>query len=131
MSFKPQVLGIMLTQRAKTGDLAVPMCGIPHRSLESYLKRLISSGYRVAVCDQVEPVEEARRRGGIVKREVVRLVTPGTLTEDSFLSPGAANYLVALSPGGGDSLGLAWVDISTGEFGVATSSEGDLRRCNS
>src|SRR6516165_9244394 len=86
-----QVLGLTLTSRDKT----VPMAGFPHHSLENHLKKLLQAGHRVAVCDQVEDPAVAK---GLVRREVTRVVTPGTVTEDDLLDPRAANHLVAIFP---------------------------------
>src|SRR6516164_9849821 len=88
-----QVLGLTLTSRDKT----VRMAGFPHHSLETHLHKLLKAGHRVAICDQVEDAALAK---GLVKREVTRVVTPGTLTEDELLDPKAANHLVALAPAG-------------------------------
>jgi DNA mismatch repair protein MutS len=95
------------------------MCGVPAHNAEPYLHRLIRHGFRVAVCEQLEDPAEARRRGGkpLVRRDVVRIVTPGTLTEDGLLEARRNNYLLAVSPPGRDGdLGLAWADVSTGAF---------------
>ena len=103
-----RVLGLTLTSRDKT----VPMAGFPHHSLENHLRKLLQSGYRVAVCDQVEDAALAK---GLVKREVTRVVTPGTITEDELLDPRRPNHLAAIFPSK-DGYGLAWVELSTGEF---------------
>ena len=117
-----RVLGITLTKRGKHLGHDIPMCGVPVHASDQYLERLIRSGHRVAVCEQIEDPLEARRRGSkaIVRREIVRLVTPGTLTEEGLLEGRKSNYLLALCRSGrDDSLALAWIDISTGEFSVA------------
>src|SRR5437660_8831239 len=106
-----RVLGLTLTSR----DKSIPMAGFPHHQLEQYLQKLLHLGYRVAVCDQVEDPATAK---GLVKREVTRVVTPGTLTEDDLLDPRASNHLVALFPEG-NVMGLAWADLSTGQFHAA------------
>ena len=108
------LLGLALTSREK-GPGAVPMAGFPHHQLDNYLARLIAAGKRVAVCDQVE---DARKAKGLVDREVTRVVTPGTLTDDALLDPRESNYLAAVVPG--EPTGLAWIDLSTGRF-LATS----------
>ena len=110
-------LDIALTHRGKHQGDNIPMCGVPVHSHESYLARLIRKGFRVAVCEQMEPPAEARKRGAkaVVQRDVVRVITPGTLTEDSLLDARAANHLVALADAGGG-LALASVDISSGVF---------------
>jgi DNA mismatch repair protein MutS len=122
-----RALGIVLTKRGKHLGQDIPMCGVPVERADEYLHRLIALGHRVAVCEQLEDPAEARRRGNksVVRRDVVRLVTPGTLTEDSLLDARRNNYLVAVARVRGSSgdgtgqFGLAWIDISTGEFGVA------------
>ena len=102
-----RVLGLALTSRDKT----VPMAGFPHHQLESYLQKLLRAGFRVAVCDQVEDAAHAK---GLVRRDVTRVVTPGTITEDDLLDPHASNHLVALTAG--SDVGLAWLELSTGQF---------------
>jgi len=112
-----QALDITLTRRGQHQGEPIPMCGVPHHAAEGYLARLIRQGHRVAVCEQIEDPAEARKRGGksVVRRAVVRIVTPGTLTEDSLLDARQHNYLACLAEAGGG-LGLAWVDMSTGDF---------------
>src|SRR6516165_2818993 len=107
------LLGLALTTRDK-GPNAVPMAGFPHPALESYLAKLVQAGQRAAVCEQVE---DARFAKGLVKRDIVRVVTPGTLTDDELLDPKTANYLAAVVEVGGK-LGLAWVELSTGRFSL-------------
>src|SRR5271154_2663602 len=120
-----KTLGIMLTKRGKHQGIDIPMCGVPVERSEDYLHRLIALGHRVAVCEQLENPAEARKRGNksVVRRGVVRLVTPGTLTEDTLLDAKRNNYLLALArsrvSSGEDRFALAWIDISTGEFCVA------------
>jgi DNA mismatch repair protein MutS len=131
-----RALGIVLTKRGKHLGQDIPMCGVPVHRADEYLQRLIRRGYRVAVCEQLEDPAEARKRGSkaVVKRDVVRLVTPGTLTEESLLDAKARNYLTALFalPAGastvaaGRQLALASIDISTGEFEVSVIGAGDL-----
>lgn len=126
-------LDIALTKRGKHLGDDIPMAGVPVHAAEIYLARLIKSGFRVAVCEQVEDPEVARRRGpkAVVRRRVIRLVTPGTLTEEGLLEARANNYLAGLAKVG-ESWSLAWVDISTGELSVAPTSiediDGDLAR---
>ena len=112
-------LDIALTKRGKHGGDDIPMCGVPHHAAEGYLLTLIRKGFRVAVCEQLESPAEAKKRGykSVVRRDVVRLVTPGTLTEDSLLDARRHNYLAAYSIVR-DEGALAWVDISTGAFHV-------------
>src|SRR5579862_8953724 len=128
-----KALGIMLTKRGKHQGQDIPMCGVPVERSDDYLHRLIALGQRVAVCEQLEDPAEARKRGGksVVRRDVVRLVTPGTLTEDTLLDARANNYLLAiaraLSSSGGDRFGLAWIDISTSEFMVTECARSELQ----
>ena len=112
-----KALDITLTRRGRHRGEDIPMCGVPVHAAETYLERLIRKGFRVAVCEQTEDPAQARRRGAkaVVAREVVRVVTPGTLTEDSLLEPRRHNYLAALAEAEGV-LGFAWIDISTGAF---------------
>ena len=112
------VLDIALTSRGEHGGEAVPMCGVPVHAAESYLARLIRAGCRVAIAEQVETPEEAKRRGGskaLVRRDIVRFVTAGTLTEETLLEPRRANVLAAACEVRG-TIGLASVDISTGRM---------------
>lgn len=115
-----EALDIALTKRGKHAGEDIPMCGVPVHSAEGYLLTLIRKGFRVAVCEQLESPEEAKKRGykSVVKRDVVRLVTPGTLTEETLLEARSHNYLAAFSRVR-DACALAWVDISTGETRVA------------
>ena len=112
-------LDIALTKRGKHLGQDIPMCGVPVHAAERYLLMLIRKGFRVAVCEQLEDPAEAKKRGAksVVKRGVVRMVTPGTLTEESLLEARRNNFLVAFAEVRGDAA-LAWVDISTGEFRV-------------
>ena len=129
-----QALGIVLTKRGKHLGEDIPMCGVPIHRADEYLQRLIRQGFRVAVCEQLEDPAEARKRGSkaVVRRDVVRLVTPGTLTEDSLLDAKARNYLTALFDGpkagaaGAAMIALASLDISTGEFEVGEVPVADL-----
>src|SRR5205809_4868246 len=109
-----RLLGLTLTSRDKT----VSMAGFPHHSLESYLRKLLQAGHRVAICDQVEDPVFAK---GLVRREVTRVVTPGTVTEDNLLDPRQTNHLVAVARQG-PLLGLAWIELSTGQFQAADIS---------
>ncbi|MFM2282475.1 MAG: mismatch repair protein MutS [Pseudomonadota bacterium] len=125
-----RALGITLTRRGQHMGIDIPMCGVPVHAADDYLQKLIGLGYRVAVCEQVEDPAEAKKRGAksVVRRDVIRLVTPGTITEEKLLNPGDSNYLMALARiRGGDKpqYALAWIDISTGVFRLA---ESDLPR---
>ncbi len=117
-----EALDIALTKRGKHLGEDIPMCGVPVHSAEGYLLTLIRKGFRVAVCEQIEDPTEAKKRGSksVVKRAVQRLVTPGTLTEDSLLEPRRSNYLAAYAEVRGEAA-LAWTDMSTGEFRVITT----------
>jgi DNA mismatch repair protein MutS len=127
-----KALGIMLTKRGKHQGQDIPMCGVPVERSDDYLHRLIAQGFRVAVCEQMEDPAAAKARGNksVVRRDVVRLVTPGTLTEDTLLDARTNNYLLAIararSSAGGDRFGLAWIDISTSEFMVTECAAGEL-----
>ncbi len=118
-----EALDIALTKRGKHLGEDIAMCGVPVHSAEGYLLTLIRKGFRVAVCEQLESPAEAKKRGSksVVKRGVVRLVTPGTLTEDSLLDARRHNFLAALSQVR-DEAALAWVDISTGELRVTPTT---------
>ncbi|WP_216330591.1 MULTISPECIES: DNA mismatch repair protein MutS [Rhizobium/Agrobacterium group] len=120
-------LGITLTKRGQHMGHDIPMCGVPVHAADDYLQKLILRGYRVAVCEQVEDPAEAKKRGSksVVRRDVVRLVTPGTLTEEKLLSPTESNYLMALARIRGSAeaqFALAWIDISTGVFRLAETT---------
>src|SRR3954466_8101489 len=105
-----RVLGLTLTTR----DGSIPMAGVPAKSVEHYLRKLLHAGFRVAVCDQVEDAALAK---GLVRREVTRVITPGTVTEDDLPDPRASNPLVALlATGAAGPVGLAWLELSTGQF---------------
>ncbi len=118
-----EALDIALTHRGKHQGADIPMCGVPVATAETYLSRLIAQGFRVAVCEQTEDPKEAKKRGAkaVVRREIVRVVTPGTITEDALLEARDAAWILAVAPGGGDgaALGLAWADVTTGAFGVS------------
>jgi DNA mismatch repair protein MutS len=116
-----RTLGLTLTSRDK-GENPIPMAGFPYHQLEGYLGKLIAAGFRAAVCEQVEDPKQAK---GLVKREVTRVVSPGTLTDDALLDPRESNYLAAVAlpstkQNGDDRAGLAWAELSTGRFFAAT-----------
>ncbi len=113
-----QVLEIVLTARDAGSGVRVPMCGVPYHAADTYASRLIAKGYRVAICEQVEDPNTAK---GLVKREVVRVITPGTITDLSMLEAGENNNLVALAESE-SSIGLAVIDVSTGDFQVTELS---------
>ena len=112
-----EALDIALSHRGSHQGQPVAMCGVPAHAHETYLARLIRRGFRVAICEQMETPEEAKKRKApAVRRDVVRLVTPGTLTEDSLLEAARPAWLLALTPADANTLGAAWLDISTGAF---------------
>lgn len=128
------VLDITLTKRGKTEGTDIPMCGVPFHSYEPYLAKLIRAGHKVAICEQTETPDQAKARAkregkpaskALVNREVVRVVTQGTLTEDNLLEARENNYLAALSEIAGQ-YGLAWLEVSTGAFIVQAVAEKDL-----
>ena len=114
-----RLIGLTLTSRDK-GDNPIPMAGFPHHQLESYLGKLVSLGLRVAICEQMEDPRQAK---GIVKREVTRIVTPGTVTDDALLDPRESNFLASVvdsrDPKEAETVGVAWVELSTGRFYAA------------
>jgi DNA mismatch repair protein MutS len=107
-----RVLGLTLTSRDKGSTNPVPMAGFPYHALDGYLEKLIRSGHKAAICDQVEDPKLAK---GMVRRELTRIVTPGTLTDESLLDPKESNYVAAVCPLK-DAVGLAWLELSTGKF---------------
>lgn len=122
-----RALGIVLTKRGKHQGHDIPMCGVPVHAADDYLQKLIGQGFRVAVCEQIEDPAEARKRGGksVVRRDVVRLVTPGTITEEKLLAPSESSFLMALGRVKGaaeNSFALAWIEMSTGVFRVAETT---------
>src|SRR4051795_12299234 len=111
-----RTLEITLTSRAKDANGGgIPMCGVPFHAVDSYIARLVRKGFRVAICEQVE---DPRKAKGVVKREVVRVVSPGTLTDGNYLDAREPAFLMAVAPGK-DSVGVALLDLSTGEFNAA------------
>jgi DNA mismatch repair protein MutS len=116
-----QVLGLALTSRSK-GDNPVPLAGVPYHAVEGYLKKMLQAGYKVAVCEQMEDAKSAK---GLVKRDVVRVVTPGTLTDEVLLEEKRSNYLCAVSLGA-KSAAMSWADVSTGHFFCQQVGENEL-----
>ena len=114
-----RVLEITLTSRNKKDESPVPMCGVPHRAVSGYIARLIDHGYKVALCDQIEDPATAK---GLVKRDVVRVITPGMIIDDAFLDKRSNNFVLAVIRHG-DLHGLAYLDISTGDFRVTESDD--------
>lgn len=120
-------LDITLTKRGQHQGEDIPMCGVPVHSHEQYLSRLIRAGFRVAICEQTEDPAEAKKRGSksVVRRDVVRVVTPGTITEDGLLDARSNNYLAAMAEAGGEGA-LAWLDLSTGELTLSPVERANL-----
>ncbi|MGN0920060.1 MAG: DNA mismatch repair protein MutS, partial [Alphaproteobacteria bacterium] len=118
-----KVLDIVQTYRGTHLGQKIPMCGVPFHAYENYLVRLVKAGYKVAICEQMEDPAEAKKRGNkaVVKREVVRIVTAGTLTDENLLSARHHNYLVAVAESG-IGFGVAWADMSTGDFYVQSAT---------
>jgi DNA mismatch repair protein MutS len=118
-----KLLNIVLTKRRSANGRNIPMCGVPVHASESYLHKLIDLGFKVAVCDQLETAEEAKKRGykSIVKRDVVRIVTPGTIIEDSLLDDKSSNYLASIVEKDGK-CAIAWLELSTGKFFYSCTS---------
>ncbi|MEM7463541.1 MAG: DNA mismatch repair protein MutS, partial [Pseudomonadota bacterium] len=127
-----RALGITLTKRGKHLGEDIPMCGVPVHAAEDYLHKLISLGHKVAVCEQTEDPAEAKKRGSkaVVRRDVTRLVTPGTITEDKLLDPVRSNFLAALARvrlgEGSQELALSWIDLSTGAFFICATARNSL-----
>jgi len=118
-----RVLNITLTSRQKDKEgNRIPLAGIPYHALDAYLPKLVAAGYKVAICEQVEDPKKAK---GLVKRDIVRVITPGTIIEPSMLEEGANNYLASVVEEGGR-IGLSFLDVSTGEF-LATELSGEGR----
>ncbi len=113
------VLGLTLTSRNK-GDNPVPLAGVPYHAVDGYIKKMLQAGYKVAICEQVEDPKQAK---GLVKRDVVRIVTAGTLTDDNLLNAKEANFLCAVNLGHKGQAGISWADLSTGHFFVQQQPE--------
>ncbi len=127
-------LGLVLTARGTDGDgVSIPMCGIPWHAADNYFGRLVRNGFKVALVEQMETPAQAKERGHkFIERRVVRVLTPGTLTDENLLTPKNSNFLVAIAPIGGGTYDIAGCDISTGEFFVGQTSDAldDLTRIN-
>ena len=119
-------LDIALTKRGHHNGADIPMCGVPAHSADAYIARLIRAGFKVAICEQMEDPTEAKKRGykAVVKREVIRVMTAGTLTEEGLLEARSHNYLAALADASG-AMALAWLDISTGDFATEVLAAGE------
>lgn len=118
-----RVLGLTLTSRDKSSENPVPMAGFPYHQLDAYLQKLIHAGFRAAICDQVEDPKKAK---GLVRREVTRVVTPGTLTDDQMLDPRESNFIACVAPSK-TTVGLAWLELSTGRFLISELEPSLLR----
>jgi DNA mismatch repair protein MutS len=127
-------LDITLTKRGKTNGDDIPMCGVPFHSCDPYIAKLIRAGFKVAICEQTETPEEAKERArregkpaskAMLNREVVRIITQGTLTEDTLLEARENNYLAAFAETGGQ-FGLSWLDLSTGAFKVQAVKKNEI-----
>lgn len=117
-----RVCGLTLTSRSK-GENPIPLAGLPYHAIDGYMKKMLQAGYKVAVCEQVENPKTAK---GVVKRDVVRIVTPGTLTDDMLLNAKEDNFLCAVSLGKNSAAAISWVDISTGHFFALQIAEDKL-----
>lgn len=123
-----RTLGIALTKRGKTGESEIAMCGVPHHALFNYLNKLLEEGFKVAICDQMETPEEAKKRGGykaVVNRSITRIITPGTIIEESLLEAGTPNYLISIAIEN-KSAAISSVDLSTSEISVITIPEAEI-----
>ncbi|WPX97168.1 MutS N-terminal domain-containing protein [Candidatus Bandiella euplotis] len=122
-----QILDIVLTKRGAQNGENTPMCGVPHHSAAHYINRLLKSGYSIAICEQLESPEEAKKRGykAVVIREVVQIITPGTLMEDNLLDPKSMNYLMAIAEHKG-TYAVAWIELTTGEFFTSNCGESSV-----
>ncbi|PCJ29565.1 MAG: DNA mismatch repair protein MutS [Rickettsiales bacterium] len=124
-----RTLGIALTKRGKSGERAIEMCGVPHHALENYLNKLLEEGFKVAICDQMETPEEAKKRGGykaIVNRSITRIITQGTILEESLLDAKEPNYLVSIAIDKKGNAGISSVDLSTSEISVISVPEREI-----
>ena len=120
-----RVLGIALTKRGRTGEEEIAMCGVPHHALENYLNKLLEDGFKIAICDQLETPEEAKKRGGhkaVVRRSVTRIITPGTITEETLLNSGEPSYLASIAIGKNQAA-ICYADLSTSEIFVISLAE--------
>src|SRR5687767_7109428 len=122
-----KALGVALTSRNKGSPDEIPMAGVPFHAVEGYLRKMIAQGYKVAICEQTEDAALAK---GLVKREVVRLMTPGTITDDPLLDGRSDNYLAAVAfnvtKADGFKTGLAWVELSTGDCIATSAAQGQV-----
>ena len=117
------ILNITLTKRGKLDGKDIPMCGVPHHSSEKYMELLIKKGINIAICEQTETPDQAKKRGykAIVNREVVRIITPGTILEDNLIGLKTNNFLLSVNDVRGD-ISISWVDISTGKVSTLSTT---------
>src|SRR3954471_12440004 len=121
-----RALELTLTSRSKDASGgAIPMCGVPFHAADGYIARLVKKGFRVAICEQVE---DPKKTKGLVRREVVRVVSPGTLTDAGYLEAREPAFLMAIAPARNAGFGVALIDLSTGEFTTAEFTGGDARQ---
>jgi DNA mismatch repair protein MutS len=122
-----KVLDIVLTKRGKQSGDDIPMCGVPHHSATNYINKLLKEGYSIAICEQLESPEEAKKRGykSVVRREVVQIITPGTLMDDQLLDPKNTNYLMSIAENH-NSFSISWIELTTGEFYVSSCSKAQI-----
>jgi len=130
-----QILGLALAKRGKHGEDDLQMCGMPHHSLEPYLHKLVEEGWKVAICEQMETPEEAKKRGykAVVRREIVRIITPGTIIEESIIETKNPNYLISIRIEH-NITSIAYIDLSTSEFNLVSigieNLTGEMARLN-
>ncbi len=122
-----KILDIVLTKRGKQNGDNIPMCGVPYHSATHYINRLLKKGYSIAICEQLESPEEAKKRGykSVVRREVMQIITPGTLMEEKLLDSKNTNYLTSIAEEKGN-YSIAWVELTTGDFYVTTCSKNQV-----
>jgi DNA mismatch repair protein MutS len=122
-----KVLDIVLTKRGKQSGDDIPMCGVPHHSATNYINKLLKEGHSIAICEQLESPEEAKKRGykSVVRREVVQIITPGTLMDDQLLDPKNTNYLMSIAENH-NSFSISWIELTTGEFYVSSCSKAQI-----
>ena len=123
-----KILDIVLTKRGVQSGDDIPMCGVPYHSVTHYINKLLKNGYSIAICEQLESPEEAKKRGykAVVKREVVQIITPGTLMEDNLLDPKSPNYLMAVAEYKSN-YAVAWIELTTGEFYVSNCNKINIK----
>ena len=119
-----KILGIAIAKRGKIENEYIPMCGVPHHALDAYLNKLIQADYKIAICEQLETPEEAKKRGhkAVVRRDVVRIITPGTIIEEGIINSNEPNYLAALSYKN-NLCAICYIDINTLEFELDPSAK--------